>query len=220
MMMVGQRSGLIVGHARLQTPRPAEHRSFMSALRKYGWSIDQVEHLIQVREGFAPRYELIGGQLLVTPAPSGRHQRIAWHLSLLLHRYVTAQQLGEVRLGPGAVKLRPSEYVEPDVYVVPSIGGRRPRADAIVDRLLLAAEVISPSSRRHDRTTKREYFHTHGVPEYWVVDGEAETFEISRPGDLRPIVVRGEFNWHPEGAGEALVVNVREFFAEVADDPA
>jgi Uma2 family endonuclease len=190
----------------------------MPAIRKQRWTIEEVERLIDEREGYTPRYELVDGELLVTAAPSGRHQRIVWHLGLLLDPYVKVHRLGELRLGPGEVRLTPSEYFEPDVYVVPSVNGKRPRADALVDHLTLAAEVLSPSSVRHDRITKRRFFQRHGVPEYWVVDGDAEAFEVWRPNDERAALIDDTLVWHPDGASEPLMVDVKRFFAEVADD--
>lgn len=169
------------------------------------------------RDGLTPRYELVDGELLVTPAPSGRHQRIVGRLHLLIHPYVVRNSLGEVRMGPGEVKLAPETRFEPDLFVIPAVGGRRPRANDPVTRMLLAVEVLSPSSSRHDRLTKRRFFQRHGVPEYWVVDGEAEAFEIWHPDDERAALVDNQFSWLPEGAVEPLIVHVRQFFDDVRD---
>jgi Uma2 family endonuclease len=194
----------------------------MPAIRKHHWTLVDVERLMDARDGFTPRYELVDGELLVTPAPSGRHQRIVGHLFLLLHAYVARNGLGEVRLGPGEVKLAPESRFEPDVFVIPAVGGRLPRANDPVTRVLLAAEVLSPSSSRHDRITKRRFFQRHDLPEYWVVDGEAEAFEIWHPGDERAALVDDPFSWLPEGAREPFILDVKQFFEDVrdADDPA
>jgi Uma2 family endonuclease len=169
------------------------------------------------RDGFTPRYELVDGELLVTPAPNGRHQRIVGQLHLLVHPYVVRNSLGEIRMGPGEVKLAPETRFERDVFVIPAVGGRRPRANDPVTRMLLAVEVLSPSSSRHDRITQRRFFQRHGVPEYWVVDGEAEAFEIWHPDDERAALVDDRFSWLPEGVVEPLIVDVRQFFDDVRD---
>src|SRR2546430_1411509 len=189
-----------VGHAQLLSLPVAEHIMSMPAVRNRRWTLEEVEELIERREGYTPRYELVDGELLVTPAPSNRHQRIAFELAVLLRAYVLQHQLGEVKLGPGAVRLDPATYFEPDVYVVPAVNGRRQTAALLVTRLLLAAEVLSPSSSRHDRITKRRYFQRHGVPEYWVVDGFARAFEIWHPGDERAALADDRLTWHPQGA--------------------
>jgi Uma2 family endonuclease len=191
----------------------------MPVIEKHHWTIDEVERLIDAREGLTPRYELVDGELLVTPGPSGRHQRIVGRLFLLLDEYVGRNRLGEVRLGPGEVKLVPHNHFEPDLFVIPAVNGKRPRADDPVTRLLLAVEVLSTGSIRHDRITKRRFFQKHGVPEYCVVDGAAEAFEVWRPGDERAALLDERLVWQSEVATEPFTLDIRRFFADVADDP-
>lgn len=185
------------------------------------WTMDEVEQLMDERPagGLAPRYELVDGELLVTPAPSGRHQRIVAHLFLLLQPYVARHRLGEVRLGPGEVRLVDNGRFEPDLFVIPAVNGRVPRATDPVTRLLLAVEVLSPSSARHDRITKRRFCQRNGVPDYWVVDGEAEVFEIWHPSNDRAALVDEQFTWHPDEEVGSFTLDVRGFFAGVADEP-
>lgn len=190
----------------------------MPVAEKHRWTIDEVERLIAQREGYTPRYELLDGELLVTPGPNGRHQRIIAELFRRIDPYVRQHRLGEVRLGPGEVRLTPDAYFEPDLYVVPSVDGKRPRALATVTRLLLAAEVLSPASVRHDRITKRRFFQGHGVPAYWVVDGDAEAFEVWHPGDRRGELLDEQLVWRPEASREAFTLDVRDFFVTIADE--
>lgn len=190
----------------------------MPALRNRPWTVEQLDELIERREGYTPRYELADGELLVTPSPSNRHQRIAFELAVLMREYVMLHQLGEVRLGPGAVRLDRASYFEPDVYVVPAVNGRRQASAIAVTRVLLAIEVLSPSSARHDRITKRRYFQKHGVPDYWVVDGEACAFECWRPGDERAMLVDDVLTWRPQGTSTSLQLDITAFFDAVADE--
>src|SRR5437868_1089610 len=99
------------------------HIMSMPVAETHRWTIEEVERLIEQREGYTPRYELVDGELLVTPSPNGRHQRIISELFLRVYPYVRQHRLGEVRLGPGAVRLTPDGYLEPDLYVGPAVDG-------------------------------------------------------------------------------------------------
>jgi Uma2 family endonuclease len=208
----------IVPNAELRLTLCAEQIMAMPALRRHRWTTAEVERLIEEREGFSPRYELVGGELLVTPAPSGRHQRIILHLAFLLQPYLSREKLGEVRLGPGEVRLASGERFEPDLFVTPSLDGRLAAADDPSGRPLLICETLSPGSSRHDRITKRRAFQEQSVPEYWVIDGDAEAFEIWHPADERAALLDDRVIWKPAGATGAFELDVRHFFASVADD--
>jgi Uma2 family endonuclease len=184
----------------------------MPALRQSHWSVEEFDRLVDEREGYSPRYELVDGELLVTPGPNRHHQRIARQLMLLLHPYVTQHRLGEVDFGPGEVRLTADSRFAPDVFVDPA-----PRLKDWTTRLLLAVEVLSPSSARHDRITKRRFFQKHGVPEYWVVDGEAEAFEVWKPGNDRAALIDDHLTWQPDASVPAFELDVRAFFTSVAD---
>ncbi len=206
------------GDAELPSPHRAEHLMSMPALQPSRWSVEEFDRLVNEREELAPRYELVDGELLVTPGPNKRHQRIAKELMLLLDAYVKQHRLGEVGYGPGEVRLTKDSRFEPDVFVDPAIDGRMPRMKDLVTRLLLAVEVLSPSSARHDRITKRRFFQRNGVPEYWVVDGEAEAFEVWKPGNDRAALIDDQLTWQPDASVPPFELDVRQFFASVADE--
>lgn len=71
----------------------------------------------------------------------------------------------------------------------------------------------------HDRITKRRFFQSHGVPEYWVVDGESEAIEVWRPDDARAVLVDDRLSWRPTLDVPALEIDVSGLFADVADAP-
>src|SRR5689334_22827690 len=117
--MVKWRSSATVGHAELRFFFLAEHYMAMPAIAKHVWTIEEVEQLMEERPGYTPRYELVDGELLVTPAPAGRHQRILAELFVLVRDYVNRHRLGEARFSPGTVRLTPDSRFEPDLYVIP-----------------------------------------------------------------------------------------------------
>ncbi len=160
------------------------------------------------------RWELVDGEVLVTPSPHWMHQRIVVRLSVALHNYVSVQGVGELFISPLDVKLQKGLVLQPDILVVPN-GVLRARED-IVDRLLLAVETISPSSARYDRVKKRPAYQRNRVPDYWIVDEWSRTIERWHPDDDRPELVSERLEWMPDGATSAFVLDLAEFFADVA----
>jgi Uma2 family endonuclease len=160
------------------------------------------------------RYEVIDGELLVTPAPSLPHQAAVGELHLLVAPYVTAQKLGYTFVAPADVVFSPRRGVQPDVFVTPPVDGRRPKK---VDRLLLAVEVLSPSSARADRVKKRNLFRDEGVPEYWIVDLDARTIERSTPTEPRPEILAERLIWMPDPAAAPLDIDLVAYFEQVLD---
>lgn len=173
------------------------------------------EEFYAARDAAPPgvRWELVDGEVLVTPSPHWTHQRIVVRLTVLLDNYVRSQRLGEVFASPLDVKLEPGLVLQPDVLVVPA-GELRVKSD-IVKRLLLAVETISPSSARHDRVTKRPRYQRNRVPEYWIVDDSSRTIERWTPDDERPDLIAEQLVWHPTGASEPFVLDLVAFFADV-----
>lgn len=162
------------------------------------------------------RWELVDGEVLVTPSPHWVHQRMVGRLYVLLEAYVRAQALGEAFLSPLDVKLEPGLVLQPDLLVVPA--GELRRWSDIVRRLLLAVEIISPSSARHDRVTKRPRYQRNRVPEYWIVDNVSQTIERWTPDDERPELLAEQLVWHPGGASEPFVLDLERFFADVVPE--
>ena len=163
------------------------------------------------------RYEVIDGELHVTPAPSLDHQEAALRLYRILAPYVETQRCGHAMGAPADVTFSPARVVQPDVFVMPRTGARRPRTFVEVGRLLLAVEVLSLSTARWDRVDKRRVYRQHNVPEYWIVDLDARAFERSTPTEEQPEVIRDRMAWQPEGAAEPLVIDVEQYFRDVLD---
>ena len=161
------------------------------------------------------RYEVIAGELFVTPAPSFDHQDAVMRLLVPLNEYLNRTGAGHVAFSPADIELDDETLVQPDLFVVPLVGGRRPRKWTDVTRLLLAVEVLSPSTARADRTVKRRLFQRVGVPEYWIVDVEARLVERWRPGDARPEIVTDTLAWQPDPGHPPLAVDLPSLFATI-----
>ncbi len=125
------------------------------------------------------RYEIIGGELIVSPSPNRGHQKVSYRLTRLIGEYVDAHELGEVYVAPVDVRLSPHNVVEPDLLFIRQdrlgIYGPTGPVEGPPD---LVVEIISPSSRMMDRTRKAALYADSGVPEYWVVDPERREFQL------------------------------------------
>ncbi len=157
------------------------------------------------------RYELVDGELVVTPSPVRGHQRIVVRLWARLDGYVRQEGLGELLTAPFDVKLGRRIILQPDLLLIPP-DDHSEREVAFVS---LAIEVLSPGSARHDRVTKRLKYQAAGVPEYWVVDADARLIERWHPEDERPEIVVEKLVWTPAGASAAFALDVPGFFESV-----
>ena len=163
------------------------------------------------------RYEIIGGELVVTPAPTLTHQKIVTRLVSLLEPFVERNGLGELYVGPVDVLFAESDYLAPDLVFV-----RADRTSILKDRGVegapdLVVEVVSPKTAGRDRTLKRERYEEFGVAEYWVVDGAARRVEIYRatagPAQ-QPEVVLEALAWQPIPDGPSLTLRVSDFLGD------
>jgi Uma2 family endonuclease len=139
-------------------------------------------------------------------------------LLVALANYLEREPVGEALTSPSDVELEPEDVRQPDVYVLPVDELRRTVRDGgPVQRLLLAVEVLSPSSARHDRIRKRPGYQRH-VPEYWIVDLDARLVERWTPGDERPEILTERLLWQPAGAAQPLEIDLPPLFRRASGE--
>jgi len=160
------------------------------------------------------RYEVVHGELLVTPAPRLWHQELSSRLHVALGAYLTRERAGVVLASPADISWGQDVLVQPDLFVVP-LEDARSREWTRIRHLLLAVEILSPASARADRFTKRRLYQDHGVPVCWLVDGEAEVVEVWTPELKLPRVERERLTWQPAGAGSSFTLELRELFRPI-----
>ena len=176
----------------------------MAAAIKH-WTLDELHRL----PDDGNKYELVRGELFVTPPPSVTHETILVRLSRLLEPFVAKHQLGFV-FHPRAVVRAEGSEVEPDLMVrAPTPSTARDWEDLPVPILVL--EVLSGSTRRRDVGPKRDFYVDLGVAEYWVVDPKAKTVRLVR-NDAPDQVRTDEVVWKPAGAADPLTIHVPELF--------
>lgn len=157
------------------------------AARRY--TVDQV--LAFPNDG--NRYELVDGELLVTPAPGTVHQVVHSRLFLALATHLERYPAVSVLSSPADISWDREKLVQPDLFVVPA---RELSATwSTVRTLLLAIEIVSPSSARGDRLVKRRLYQRLDVAVYWVVDPDAALVEVWHPDDDRPEIESEVLRW-------------------------
>lgn len=137
----------------------------MTTMTTLPWSRPLTHHDLQAMPDDGHRYELVDGTLVVTPAPSNRHQGAVGKLHLLLAAKCPPELA--VRLAPFEVRLADDTVVQPDLIVT--------RRSDLTDRNLpvaplLAVEVLSPSTRLFDLNLKKARYEEAGCASYWVFD--------------------------------------------------
>jgi Uma2 family endonuclease len=130
----------------------------------------------QLPEG-AP-YQLIGGELIMTPSPVPYHQDISRNLEFLLLTYIKSQNLGKVYDAPIDVYLEEEETYQPDIIFI-----SRDRLSIVGEKKIegapdLVIEILSPATAYYDLRKKKEVYEKHGVKEYWIVDPIEKIIEV------------------------------------------
>ncbi|RJQ80312.1 Uma2 family endonuclease [Pseudonocardiaceae bacterium YIM PH 21723] len=135
------------------------------------------------------RYELIDGELLVSPAPGTYHQTVSGELFLLLRQ---ARPVGlKVMAAPFAFQLDMRNEVQPDVLVARIEDFT---AKNLIGPPLLAVEILSPSTAFTDTHRKKNFYQRAGVASYWVIDPlepRLRVYELDRNGRYREAIEFG-----------------------------
>jgi Uma2 family endonuclease len=199
------------GHTRLQVQRRAEHHMAMPATHE-NWTVDMLDALPDDGQ----RYEIIDGVVCVTPAPSDVHQLVLGAFYLRIAPYLLAANAARALFSPADVRKddRKRNRVQPDLFAVRLIDGKRPVYPYSQDDLLLVLEVLSPGNPLYDHHVKRELYLTNGVREYWIVDAEARTVTRWRSLDDPGEVFTKRIEWHPQGMERPLAIELPSLFAE------
>jgi len=198
----------VSAYVRLQLSPSRGYAMGMPA-QETGWTLEMVRAL----PDDGNRYEVLDGTLLVSPAPSYRHQLAVGLLFEILAPYTRTHGIGRTLTSPADIELSPTRMVQPDLFVIPAAVKTASWQD--ITSLVLVAEVLSPSTARWDRIEKRTAYQVKNVPEYWVVDPDTRAFERWRPIDQRPELLSHSLAWQPLATVPPLTIDLVKYFADV-----
>ena len=159
------------------------------------------------------RYELVHGELLVTPAPRAVHQAIVGRLFVDLTQACRRADRHRVWLSPADISWGPDTLVQPDVFVVP-IAESATMDWTRMRTLVLVAEVLSPSTARQDRDQKRRLYQAQGVRTIWLVDPDARRVEVWTPEATFPVIETRVLTWQPAAAAASFTLALETLFQD------
>lgn len=205
--------GRMEARSPMEAPRPPHHRPHVSETTgmdpktRYTWTYDEYARL----PDDGNRYEVIDGEVLVTPSPSPTHQHILLNLAFALRSYVEREAIGVV-LPDVDLLFVEGQFLRPDLLFVPNAAREGITSRGIEGTPGLVVEILSPSSGSIDRVKKPRRYRDFGIPEYWVVDPQERAVWVWRfaAGATDAERVEGRLTWRPEGASAELVLSTEE----------
>ena len=123
------------------------------------------------------RYEILDGELSVTPAPATKHQIALGNLYRILSIHVFANQTGRLLLAPTDLILAATTVVQPDLIFIDRNRSRVVTERGVEGAPTLVVEILSPTTHRTDRQTKAQLYAKYGVPHYWLIDPDQHVLE-------------------------------------------
>ena len=145
------------------------------------------------------RIQLIEDNLVMSPAPLDRHQKVLGKLSRLIGNFIEDNNLGEIRFAPYDVYLDAKNAFQPDLVFIAKANVHLIQEDGLHGSPDLVVEVLSPSNPDYDKTSKKDVYERNGVKEYWMVDPKTSS-------TIGYSLVDGKFQSIPSSPG--LIVSV------------
>ena len=129
------------------------------------------------------RYELLNGELILSPSPKEIHQYISSILHIMIGAFVRERSLGKVYFSPFDVVLSDTDVVQPDILFISNERADIITPDNVQGAPDLVVEILSPATAERDRTIKLDLYAHYGVKEYWLVDPDAKTITVLLRGE-------------------------------------
>jgi len=159
------------------------------------------------------RYETVYGELLVSPSPAPLHQRVLARLQRAIGEYLARGGIEGPYTSPADISWSDDTLVQPDLFVADLAAAARSGKWSEIGPLHLAVEILSPSSLRADRFTKRRLYQQH-VATYWVVDPEKKLVEVWTPPATFPVAEHERLVWRHPALGDECVIELEKLFGD------
>jgi len=132
------------------------------------------------------RYELLEGELAMTPSPVTKHQKILTNLGVALVNHVKGNSLGDVFFAPYDVVLDDENVVQPDILFISKV-----RLSIIGEKNVhgapdMVVEILSEATAYRDSIQKKRLYARSGVRELWLVapdDRLVEAYDLKGAGE-------------------------------------
>lgn len=123
-------------------------------------------------------YQLIGGELIMTPSPVPYHQIVSWRIGFELGKFVENKKEGIVLCAPLDVYFSEYETYQPDIIFI-----SKERLNIIGEKKIegapdLVIEILSEATAYYDLKHKKKIYEKTGVKEYWIVDPIEKSIEV------------------------------------------
>jgi len=125
-------------------------------------------------------YQLLTGELILSPSPEIIHQRISGDLYFTIRTVLNVNDFGSVFYAPTAVVLSANDVIEPDLFVIRNEQRSELSRRSFNGAPAIVIEILSPSNRRMDLQRKALLYANAGVEEYWMIDPEKRRILIQR----------------------------------------
>jgi len=158
------------------------------------------------------RYETVFGELLATSAPRKAHQEVLGELSFQLQTYLKHAGIPGLLCSPADISWGADTLVRPDLFVADA-EEMRGTDWSDIRTLHLVVEILSPSSARADRFTKRRLYQEQQVGTYWIVDIDERQVEVWTPAARFPEVQRERVTWRHPAATTNCAIELMELFS-------
>lgn len=124
------------------------------------------------------RYEVINGELIMTPAPNIFHQTVLINFVNELKNFLNKEKLGKMLCAPTDVKLSDGNVVQPDIIFISQDNSNIVTENNVDGAPDLIIETLSPGAAYYDLIEKKEIYERFEVKEYWIVDPKKRRVEI------------------------------------------